>query len=250
MALSVFPERMNRLNPEDTVGSFQTLEAYINYMVERTEFSLSNAFKTTNGIGTSTTEIVLLLAALSNKVNEVDGTVSQIQSTVSGMQTTVGQHTLALVGIQDDVENLQTGKQDLLTFDATPTDDSTNPVTSDGIYTVDEGFDTRITDLDGRMDAVEAVLTSAGPILYTQPQDQTVALGDSAVFSVQVLGAYTYKWEHYYSSTWVEVGWTGHDTSEVTTPATTALMDGRKIRCTITGGGWTIVSQVATLHVE
>lgn len=35
--------------------------------------------------------------------------------------------------ITDDISTLQTGKQDALTFDATPTEGSTNPVTSEGI---------------------------------------------------------------------------------------------------------------------
>lgn len=236
MAYSVFPERMDKLDKENPEQALGTIENYINYMLERVEFTFTNIYKTVQGTGVSTAEILAVLAALSNSLSALTGTVNALGGTVTGLQTTVGGHTI-------QIGNLENGKQDLLTFDATPTDDSTNPVTSDGIYTVDEGFDTRITNL-------EDALSSSGPILYSQPQDQTVALGESAVFSVQVLGASTYKWEHYYSSTWVEVGWTGHDTAEVTTPGATALMDGRQIRCTITGGGWTIVSQVATLHVE
>jgi hypothetical protein len=37
-------------------------------------------------------------------------------------------------------------KQDVLTFDATPTENSTNPVTSGGVYAADAGLDRRITD--------------------------------------------------------------------------------------------------------
>lgn len=223
MAYSVFPERMDKLDKENPEQALGTIENYINYMLERVEFTFTNIYKTVQGTGVSTAEILAVLAALSNSLSALTGTVNALGGTVTGLQTTVGGHTLAIGSIEGDVDALQ------ITVDNHTTD---------------------IGGLDGRMDAVEAILTSAGPILYTQPQDQTVALGESAVFSVQVLGASTYKWEHYYSSTWVEVGWTGHDTAELTTPEATALMDGRQIRCTITGGGWTIVSQVATLHVE
>ena len=37
--------------------------------------------------------------------------------------------------MQNDITALQTGKQNVLTFDATPTNGSVNPVTSGGIYT-------------------------------------------------------------------------------------------------------------------
>lgn len=36
--------------------------------------------------------------------------------------------------VSDQVTNLAKTKQDVLTFDSTPTENSTNPVTSDGVY--------------------------------------------------------------------------------------------------------------------
>ena len=43
------------------------------------------------------------------------------------------------------------GKQDVLTFDTTPTSASTNPVTSGGVYTSVNGLDTRLTTVEGKI---------------------------------------------------------------------------------------------------
>lgn len=58
------------------------------------------------------------------KVNEVAGDLSTLQ-------TQVGTNTADITQLKTDVA----GKQDELTFDAAPTADSTNPVTSGGVYT-------------------------------------------------------------------------------------------------------------------
>lgn len=38
----VFPEDMDRLDPNNVAGSFQTVEDYIRYMIERIEFNSAN----------------------------------------------------------------------------------------------------------------------------------------------------------------------------------------------------------------
>ena len=58
-----------------------------------------------------------------------------------------------------DISGLQTqinGKQDTLTFDATPTENSTNPVYSGGVYTSVSGLDGRITTNANDIDSIEA----------------------------------------------------------------------------------------------
>lgn len=234
MAYSVFPERMDKLDKENPEQALGTVENYINYMLERVEFTFTNIYKTVQGTGVSTAEILTILAALSNSLSALTGTVNALGGTVTGLQTTVGSHTT-------QIGNLQTGKQDLLTFDVTPTDDSTNPVTSDGIYTVDAGFDSRITDL-------EDALSSSGPILFAQPDDITVADGETAVFTVRVIGTVSYAWQMKYGSDWITPGFDGVNTANLIVPATTAR-NGYQFRCTVTGGGWTITSRLATLYV-
>lgn len=55
----------------------------------------------------------------------------------------------------EDITNLQTGKQDALTFDQTPTAESTNPVTSAGIKTALDSVDTEIGELKENLNTIE-----------------------------------------------------------------------------------------------
>ena len=42
MAVGVFPQRMDRVDPSDPAGSLRMMEDYIRYMTERVEFSVTN----------------------------------------------------------------------------------------------------------------------------------------------------------------------------------------------------------------
>ena len=59
-------------------------------------------------------------------IDSVKESVANQETDITALQETTAGHTTAIAG-------LQTGKQDKLTFDATPTEGSQNPVTSDGI---------------------------------------------------------------------------------------------------------------------
>lgn len=76
--MAVFPESMNRLNPDDTAGSLNTLESYVNYITERVEFAMRNMTRNVSEAGTSSVEVLLLL-------QEMAGTVSQLASQVNAM---------------------------------------------------------------------------------------------------------------------------------------------------------------------
>ena len=189
MAISVFPEQMDPLNREDTQNALGTVEAYIHYMVERVEFSLSNYYKTLRETGTSTAEVVLILAAHEESISQLN---SQI-----------------LLKADKSVVNA----------------------------------------LDARVDALEEVISATGPILIQNAEDVTAAEGDDAIFSVRALGTnLTYKWELYYSSSWTYPNFQGRDTPNMTVPATVSR-NLYRFRCTITGGGWTVVSRTVTLTV-
>ena len=60
------------------------------------------------------------------EIDSVKESVANQETDITALQETTSGHTTA-------IEGLQTGKQDKLTFDATPTAGSQNPVTSDGI---------------------------------------------------------------------------------------------------------------------
>lgn len=105
--------------------------------------------------------------------------------------------------------------------------------------------------LAGAVSDIEAALSAAGPILIEQPEDATVPAHTAVTFSVRALGVSTYQWQHYYSSTWTNCNWSGSQTASMTVSATSVdnIMNLRKFRCILTGGGWTIYTKQVTLHV-
>ena len=105
--------------------------------------------------------------------------------------------------------------------------------------------------LAGAVSDIEAALSAAGPILIEQPADQSVPAHTAVTFSVRALGVATYKWQHLYSSDWIDCNWDGKDTASMTVSASsvTNLMNGRRFRCILTGSGWTIYTRQAILTV-
>ena len=69
------------------------------------------------------------------------------------------------------ISNLESGKQDTLTFDTTPTESSTNPVTSGGIFNSLDGFaPTASPDFTGTIDITESSRTATiGPSTLVIP---------------------------------------------------------------------------------
>lgn len=215
MAVAVYPERMDQIDPEDVEASLRTLETYIHYICERTEFALTNTFRTTTGLGSSAEANSLVLQDTVDDLNALESTVVSLTSTVNGKV--------------DKVEGMGL---------------STNDYTDE-----DKADVTGIDDLDDRVTALEDIISSSGPILYENASDVTAANGTDAIFSVRVMGTgLTYKWEMLYGSDWIYPNFSGRDTAQMTVPATTAR-NGYRFRCTITGGGWKIYSNTVMLTV-
>ena len=98
--LSVFPDRMNQIDPEDPEEALRTIDNYIRYMVDQVEFSLTNAFRTTSGLGTSSAEITLLLATLNKKLEAAVSTLNAVQAAVTGLQATAAEQAEELEAVQ------------------------------------------------------------------------------------------------------------------------------------------------------
>lgn len=85
MALSVFPELMDKIDPQDTDSSLRTIESYINYIVERVEFSLTNTFRTTTTLGSSAEAISLVLEDTVNKLSEASSQLAILDAAVKDL---------------------------------------------------------------------------------------------------------------------------------------------------------------------
>lgn len=149
MAYSVFPERLDKLDTGNVEGSLGALENYINYMQERVEFSLTNMYKTVQGAGVSSAEMLVLIAALSNSLSAVTATVNQVQGTVTGLQTTVGGHTTQLAADQQALASLRTD------VDAAAAQANLNATAITALQGQMADMAQDISDLDARVTALE-----------------------------------------------------------------------------------------------
>lgn len=149
MAYSVFPERLDKLDTGNVEGSLGALENYINYMQERVEFSLTNMYKTVQGAGVSSAEMLVLIAALSNSLSAVTATVNQVQGTVTGLQITVGNHTAQLAADQQALASLRTD------VDAAAAQAGLNATAITALQGQMADMAQDISDLDARVTALE-----------------------------------------------------------------------------------------------
>lgn len=115
MALSVFPERMNPINPEDVEASLRTLERYVSYMVERVEFALSKNFRTTTELGEAAEETAVSL-------EEALESLRLINDAVSGLADDVGEMSEALEDKVDKVPGKGLSTNDYTTAEQTKLD--------------------------------------------------------------------------------------------------------------------------------
>lgn len=93
----------------------------------------------TTAINTKQDSLTFDTEPTQNSVNPVQSggiytAIQQAKTDASNALATYAETMTETIGdITDDISALQTGKQDTLTFDTTPTEGSTNPVTSEGI---------------------------------------------------------------------------------------------------------------------
>lgn len=87
--MAIFDKELNHIDPQNVEQSLKTLENYISYMRERLEFNNSNLTRTLSSTGTSTAEIVLILAALQNNVQAMQSSITAIQGQITTLETTV-----------------------------------------------------------------------------------------------------------------------------------------------------------------
>lgn len=100
MAVAVYPERMDQIDTEDVEASLRTLETYIHYICERTEFALTNTFRTTSGLGSSAQEVALALQETVDNLSAVSSQIADAQANITRLQDDVG-------GLADNLSSLE-----------------------------------------------------------------------------------------------------------------------------------------------
>ena len=107
-------------------------------------------------------------------IDSVKESVANQETDITALQETTSGHTTA-------IEGLQTGKQDVLTFDATPTEGSQNPVTSDGIKKAIDASGGGGGGTGGESQFVEHVFTSLSKVDMTRKDAVVYELSASGV---------------------------------------------------------------------
>jgi hypothetical protein len=121
----------------------------------------------------------------------------------------------------------------------------TTPVTTNA----DNGaqFTVTVTNSFGNVTSNAATLTvNVPPTISSQPANQTVAVGQTATFSVSASGAgsLTYQWKKNGATI------SGATSASYTTPATVASDNGAQFTVTVTGTSGNVTSNAATLTVN
>lgn len=136
-----------------------------------TDASVATLQTTVSNIQQTQTSQGNTITGLGNRMTTAEGNITQLQTdtsqlsgTVQGMQTTIqGKQDKLTAGTNITIENniiSATGGGGQVTLDDTVTETSSNGVKSSGIYTAIEtaksGLQESITDIDGRVDTLEA----------------------------------------------------------------------------------------------
>ena len=105
--MSVFPENMDKLNHNDVRSSFATIENYIRYMTERTEFAMRNTTRSVSEAGVSSVEVYNLLAAIQNDLSALESTVNVLNGSVTSVSNQVSSLQSAVSALEERVAALE-----------------------------------------------------------------------------------------------------------------------------------------------
>ena len=92
------------------------------------------------------------------------------------------------------------------------------------------------------------VTDSQLPVVTTQPANQTVCVGSSAVFSVVATNTLSYQWQSWNGAAWVNIA--GATASTLTVSGVTFSMNTNSYRVNVTGLCSTVSSGFASLYVN
>lgn len=85
----VFPEEMDRLDPNNPARSFRVLEDYIRYITERVEFSSANTKRMATDSGITDLAVVELLNQMNGTLSSLESAVNSMRADISGLQERV-----------------------------------------------------------------------------------------------------------------------------------------------------------------
>ena len=199
---------VNNLNPDEVQRKLDAMQTEINGVKTSIKTITQNVTTLTGNVNTNTTDIETLTGEMTNVKNTLNN--KQNKLTFDATPTAGSQNPVTSDGIKRALDNIDVGnvqeqldaikteqreqntkissnkteidsvkedlagKQNVLTFDATPTAGSQNPVTSDGIKTAIDNID--VGNVQGQLDAIKAEQTE---------QNKKISENKTAVDSVK-----------------------------------------------------------------
>lgn len=106
--MAVFPEDMNRIDPQVPSEALRVIENYIRYMGERIEFSFSQMTKNVTEAGVSSVEIYIQLQALQHAMSAMQSDVNGLLGRMNSAEGTIGSLTTRVSASEGNITGLTT----------------------------------------------------------------------------------------------------------------------------------------------
>ena len=117
------------------IDSITTDIASLNSDVEGINTAIDGITASIEGIDTEILSITTDISGIDSQIDSITTDIAGIESEIASITSNIDGIEAEILSITSDIVSLSTSKQDVLTFDSAPTENSTNPVTSGGVFT-------------------------------------------------------------------------------------------------------------------
>lgn len=117
------------------IDSITTDIASLNSDIEGINTEINSITTSIDGLEGEILSITTDIAGIDSQIDSITTDIAGIESEIASITSDISGIEAEILSITTDIDSLSTSKQDLLTFDSAPTEDSTNPVTSGGVFT-------------------------------------------------------------------------------------------------------------------
>ena len=104
--MAIFPEQMNKLNLDDTKGSFSKIESYIRYMTERVEFAMSNTARNVSQTGMTNEALVALVKDIAEEISAMQSAMSNMAGGITAANNRITEMQKSITTLQTDLGSL------------------------------------------------------------------------------------------------------------------------------------------------
>lgn len=111
--MAVFPESMDRIDPNDPGAALSTIESYIRYMQERIEFANKNTLRTVSEAGVSSAELYSKIVEIANTVQGLASQIASLNGDVTALSGSVNTLSGSVAAMQGQISTINASLQSL-----------------------------------------------------------------------------------------------------------------------------------------